>query len=297
MIAQHPELWQNLRPRPDFQAIRVRMSFRTSSTCSAFLICMVLPLAVHARTIVYEGTMRNQTVQESARARLKLNIEGNKVTGYWTTYPPLQGSGSVSGTYGNGRCELSVVVDEDAVMELRGSCREDGFDGGYQVTIEAAPPQRGSFLLKPVGPLSRREALSRGTTQLAATTETLSAQEMPRKGVGGFENAPPIGDYGVYQHTGTLGYDFLYRLRFLNDKEYVAYDSKRGIYTYDPKTRQFIFLSGTLSAYTGQYFTQEKGGLGIPKIVLRLKSAPTPSESSAILRDYLYAFFRPEGIQ
>jgi hypothetical protein len=277
---------------------RVMISTRIALLRIAFctlLLSALLPLASPAKTLAYEGTMRNQTVQESAKARLKLNIEGEKVTGYWTTFPPLQGSGPVIGVYRGGKCELSVTIDEDTLMELKGSCRDDGFDGAYVITIESPPPQQrnsflwpqhGSFLLKPVALLNKRDAV-----------EQHSPADEPGKGVGGFENAPPIGDYGVYQHTGTLGYDFLYRLRFLNEREYMAYESTHGNYTYDPKTRQFVFTSGPLTAYTGQYFTQEKGGLGKPKIVLRRKTTSASANSSAILREYLYAFHRPEGIQ
>ena len=262
-------------------------------TAFFFLLLSALPIALYAKTLVYEGTLRNQTVQESAQARLKLNIEGEKVTGYWTTFPPLQGSGPISGVYRNGKCELSVIIDEDTIMEIKGSCRDDGFDGAYSVDFETPQPQRnnllwpqrGSFLLRPVALLNKRD----GVTQ--------SPTDVQGKLVGGYENAPPVGDYGVYQHTGTLGYDFLYRLRFLNEQEYVAYEGTRGRYTYDPKTRQFTFMSGPLISYTGQYFTQEKGGLGKPKIVLRSKTASASSDGSAILREYLYAFYRPEGIQ
>jgi hypothetical protein len=257
------------------------------------LLSAILPIALQAKTLVYEGTVRNHTVQESAQARLKLNIEGEKVTGYWTTFPPLQGSGPISGIYRNGKCELSVIIDEDTIMEIKGSCRDDGFDGAYSVSFESPQPQRssllwpqrGSFLLRPVALSNKRDV----GAQSPADTQGMR--------VGGFENAPPIGDYGVYQHTGTLGYDFLYRLRFLNEREYMAYEGTRGRYTYDPKTRQFTFTSGPLISYTGQYFTQEKGGLGKPKIVLRLKAAPASSDGSVILREYLYAFHRPEGIQ
>jgi hypothetical protein len=275
---------------------KVMISARTGllRTASFFLLLSaVLPIALCAKTLVYEGTVRNQTVQESAQARLKLNIEGEKVTGYWTTFPPLQGSGPINGVYRNGKCELSVIIDEDTIMEIKGSCRDEGFDGAYSVNYESRQPQRnsllfpqrGSFLLWPVALSNRRD----GGTQSAADTQA--------RGVGGFENAPPLGDYGVYQHTGTLGYDFLYRLRFLNEQEYMAYEGTRGRYMYDPKTRQFTFASGPLISYIGQYFTQETGGLGKPKIVLRLKTASTSSDGSVILREYLYAFHRPGGIQ
>jgi hypothetical protein len=264
-------------------SLRVRLA---GAVLIALALCALSPSVLHARTLVYEGTIRNQTVQESAKARLKLSIEDRKVTGYLTTYPPLQGSGPVSGVYSQGKCELSVVIDEDAVMDLRGSCRDDGFDGGYIVTFESPRyrPQRGSFLLRPV-------------VAGQATDVSNAASDSPHRGVGGFENAPPLGDYGVYRHTGTLGYDFLYRLRFLNENEYMAYDTTRGSYSYDPKTLIFAFTSGPLSAYRGRYSTQETGGVGKPKIVLFLKTAPDPTDGSALLREYLYAFFRPEGIQ
>jgi hypothetical protein len=272
------------------------ISARTGLRRTAFfflLLSALLSIALHARTLVYEGMVRNLTVQESAQARLKLNIEGEKVTGYWTTFPPLQGSGPISGIYRNGKCELRVIIDEDTIMEIKGSCRDDGFDGAYTVNFESPQPQRsnllwpqrGSFLLRPVALLSKSDVGAQ------------SATDPPGKNVGGFENAPPVGDYGVYQHTGTLGYDFLYRLRFLNEQEYMAYEGTRGRYTYDPKARQFTFTSGPLISYAGQYFTQEKGGLGVAKIVLRLKAAAISSDGSAILREYLYAFHRPEGIQ
>ena len=234
-----------------------------------------------AQTVVYEGSIRNQTVQESAKARLKLKYEGERVTGHLTTYPPLQGSGSVSGVRKEGKCVLSVVIDEDAVMELKGGCRDNGFDGGYVVTFEEGyRPQRGNFILKPV-----------------VEKQKVTGDPGKKETAGNGENLPPIGDYGVYQHTGTLGYDFLYRLRLLNEHDYVAYNGAKGNYSYDVKTRQFTFQSGPLTTYSGSYFTQEKGGVGKPKIVLRSKSAPASTDASSLLREYLYAFYRPEGIQ
>ena len=247
----------------------------------AIVLAMLPAVAAADKVIVYEGTIRNQTVQESAKARLKLRIDGEKAHGYLRIYPPLEGSGPVAGSVRGGLCELKIVIDEDAELILRGACRDEGFDGGYEVQFETAKAQRGSFLLKPVA--DKPAAAAPGPA--------------PVKGVGGYENAPPAGDWGVYQHTGTLGYDFLYRLRFINEREYTAFDRTTGTYTYKPATREFTFLTGSLAAYYGFYLTQEKGGLGRPKIVLRLKGKPEPKDPQAVLREYLYAFHRPEGIQ
>lgn len=248
---------------------------------SVLLLGLALPSA--ARTIVYEGSIRNQTVQESAKARLKLTIDGERLSGYLTTYPPLQGSGPVSGIRRGDKCVLSVAIDEDALMELRGACRDGGFDGGYAVNFEGNyRQQRGSFLLKPVA----------GTR---AGEPTAVDKSRGRLSVG-VEGMPPIGDYGVYQHTGTTGYDFIYRLRFLNEREYLAYNNTKGSYAYEPKTRQFTFQTGPLVDVVGSYMTQEAGGVGRPKILLRSKTSPPPIDA-ATLREYLYAFFRPEGIQ
>jgi len=110
--------------------------------------------------------VRNQTVQESAQARLKLNIEG------------------------------------------------------------------ATFVLSVVLPSNKHEVSTGGAT------------DRQGKSVGGLANAPPIGDYGVYQHTGTLGYEFLYRLRFLNEREYTAYEGTRGRYTMIRRRASSLLLPG-----------------------------------------------------
>lgn len=117
-------------------------------------LLLLFPVAIHAspvesvrRTIVLFGEVRNTTAEASAKMRLELTIQGEKVTGVLTTQGALSGSGRVEGKLRGGWCELAGELVEGYRIQMRGGLNARDYRGTYFVGMAGSPVQYGKFQL------------------------------------------------------------------------------------------------------------------------------------------------------
>lgn len=99
------------------------------------------------RRVTVEGTIANTTVQIESRTRITLSITGERVTATIATQPPLSGTGTLSGVYQRGWCELKGVVSEGFTITLRGALNAEEFRGTYVAVLGDQRSQHGRFQL------------------------------------------------------------------------------------------------------------------------------------------------------
>ncbi|WP_266366361.1 hypothetical protein [Tellurirhabdus rosea] len=100
---------------------------------------------------------------------------------------------------------------------------------------------------------------------------------------------PPLGTYSVYQSDGRR-FKFQYEFRLLDRNRYQLYD-KVGTYRYNPATKVLRFITGSLTAFTGLYYTKGRNNdEGKPAIALSW-DGQVPDLANAFGADLQYAYF------
>ncbi len=104
---------------------------------------LVTLAAAQPRTILLSGTVTNTTGDITAPAQLEITQEGETIRASIVTSPPLTGTGTMTGRYLDGWCELSGDVKEGFSLKFRGVLNAQGFRGTYVVTPKQGQTQYG----------------------------------------------------------------------------------------------------------------------------------------------------------
>jgi len=112
-------------------------------------ICWPMLAAAETRTLVLEGSVTNTTEDDTtAKVRLVLTVDGERVTGEMKTEPPLVGTGKLEGRMVGAWCELGGEMQEGFRIAFRGAVNAKDFRGTYVAAVPGAPVQYGKFQLK-----------------------------------------------------------------------------------------------------------------------------------------------------
>ena len=101
------------------------------------------------RLLVLSGTVTNTTGDVSAPARLELSIDGENVSARLVTFPPLTGTGALTGRLLDGWCELTGQLDGGFALKFFGVLNAHDFRGTYTATPENGGMQYGRFVFAP----------------------------------------------------------------------------------------------------------------------------------------------------
>ncbi len=105
--------------------------------------------AAQPRTISLTGTVTNTTGNVTAPAKIEIIQDGETLRASIVTSPPLTGTGTMTGRWLDGWCELSGDVKEGFSLKFRGVLNAHGFRGTYVVTPKQGQTQYGRFEFTP----------------------------------------------------------------------------------------------------------------------------------------------------
>jgi hypothetical protein len=114
-----------------------------------FLGTLASASAAPVRTLTLRGPATNITADVTGTLTLALSIDGEKVSATMKTESPLTGSGSLTGRYAGGWCELKGQLVEGFQIQFRGVFNDHDFRGTYLVSRPGEPVQYGKFQLAP----------------------------------------------------------------------------------------------------------------------------------------------------
>lgn len=114
-----------------------------------FLGTLASASAAPVRTLTLRGPATNITAEVTGTLTLALSIDGEKVSATMKAEAPLTGSGSLTGRYAGGWCELKGQLAEGFQFQLRGVFNDHDFRGTYLVSRPSEPVQYVKFQLAP----------------------------------------------------------------------------------------------------------------------------------------------------
>lgn len=148
-----------------------------------------------ADTIVYEGNVQNTTANQVSRIRLTVTDHGPDLVATLYTYPPLVGSGTLTGKVGY-TCRLEGTLPEGFKVTFSGTRTTTQYGGTFIVSFsDGRPPQYGTF--------NTQAGSSGDPGRPAATTP---AQPQPQQAPGGeAQRVRVIGQYraAIYLRPST----------------------------------------------------------------------------------------------
>jgi len=150
-----------------------------------------------ADTIVYEGTVQNTTANQVSRIRLTVTDHGPDLVATLYTYPPLVGSGTLTGKVGY-TCRLEGTLHEGFQVTFSGTRTTSQYGGTFIVSFpDGRPPQYGTF---------NTQAFPSGDPGQPATTTTTTPQpQPPQPAEGGAQRVRVTGQYraAIYLRPST----------------------------------------------------------------------------------------------
>ena len=105
--------------------------------------------AAGARSLVLTGSVTNTTYDLTAPARIELTIDGDTLTGWLQSEPPLPGRYPVNGSTTGAWCELVGKPTPETTLQFRGLLSAADYRGTYIFGGKGERVQYGRFHFKP----------------------------------------------------------------------------------------------------------------------------------------------------